>query len=281
MSLGVIGGLVLASFAPGQMLGEAPAPAGAAFDRYAGTVEARLAVEHRAGRLAGVAGTPEGESRMRRGERIIEPLRAPGVPGAMLHDWRGSAFAPGARAADFESLLRNFGAYPQVFAPQVLQARTLAADGDHVQGWMRVRQKHVITVVLDTTYDVQFARLDAGDGWSASRSTRVDEIADAGTSRERRLGPQEEHGFLWRIDTYWTWQERDGGLYLQVESVSLTRAIPAGLGWIVGPFVESVPRESLEFTLQAAVQALGSGSREPGSRRRATGQRSAVPGAER
>jgi hypothetical protein len=117
---------------------------------------------------------------------------------------------------------------------------------------MRVRQKHVIAVVIDTTYDVQFGRLDAQDQWSASRSTRVEEIEDAGTSRERALRPQEEHGFLWRINTYWTWQVRDGGQYVQVESVSLTRGIPTGLGWIVGPFVESVPRESLEFTLKAA-----------------------------
>jgi hypothetical protein len=95
-------------------------------------------------------------------------------------------------------------------------------------------------------------RFDAQDGWSVSRSTRVDEIADAGTSRERTLSPNDEHGFLWRINTCWTWQEADGGLYVQVESVSLTRGIPAGFGWIAGPFVESVPRESLEFTLRSA-----------------------------
>ena len=68
--------------------------------------------------------------------------------------------------------------------------------------------------------------------------------------------PSEEHGFLWRLNTYWSYEERDGGLYMQVESVSLTRAIPTGLGWAVGPFVESVPRESLEFTLRAACNAL-------------------------
>jgi hypothetical protein len=103
---------------------------------------------------------------------------------------------------------------------------------------------------------VQFGRLDAQDGWSASQSVRIAEVDDAGTSWERVRSPREEHGFLWRMNTYWSWEERDGGLYLQVESVSLTRGIPVGLGWVVRPFVESIPRESLEFTLKAACGAL-------------------------
>jgi hypothetical protein len=121
---------------------------------------------------------------------------------------------------------------------------------------MRVRQRHVITVVLDTTYDINFGRLDARRGYSTSRSTRISEIDAPGTGNEHALTPNEEHGFLWRLNTYWSYEERDGGLYMQIESVSLTRAIPTGLGWAIGPFVESVPRESLEFTLQSLCKAL-------------------------
>ena len=62
--------------------------------------------------------------------------------------------------------------------------------------------------------------------------------------------------FCGGMNTYWSYEERDGGLYMQVDSISLTRAIPAGLGWAVRPYVESVPRESLEFTLRAACNAL-------------------------
>jgi hypothetical protein len=119
-----------------------------------------------------------------------------------------------------------------------------------------VRQKHVITVVMDTAYDVTFARLDAQHGYSISRSTQISEIDAAGTASERVLRSSQEHGFLWRLNTYWSYQQRDGGLYMQIESVSLTRSIPTGLGWLIGPFVESVPRESLEFTLRATCNAL-------------------------
>jgi hypothetical protein len=109
---------------------------------------------------------------------------------------------------------------------------------------------------MDTSYDVTFARLDAQHGYSVSRSTRIAEIDSPGTSSERVLGPDEEHGFLWRMNTYWSFEERDGGLLMQIESVSLTRSIPRGLGWAVRPFVESVPRESLEFTLRSVCRAL-------------------------
>ena len=75
-------------------------------------------------------------------------------------------------------------------------------------------------------------------------------------AEKRVLGPDEEHGFLWRMNTYWSFEERDGRLLMQIESVSLTRSIPRGLGWAVRPFVESVPRESLEFTLRSVGRAL-------------------------
>jgi len=128
---------------------------------------------------------------------------------------------------------------------------------------MRVEQKHVITVVLDTKYDVSFEHggEDSGAGLGArgdsvSRSTHVDEIERPGTANEKALDANHEHGLLWRLNTYWSWEERDGGLYMQIETVSLTRSVPAGLGWAIGPFVESIPRESLEFTLKATAGAL-------------------------
>ena len=246
---------------PGRGLAEAPAAAVSVFNSYVGAVEGRLVEQHRSaeGFLAGAAGEAASEARLRRGDVIVEQMTPPvgaELPGAMLHHWRGTAFAAGAKAADFEKLLRDFGGYPKTFAPQVMEARTIAAEGDRVTGWMRVRERHGITVVLDSTYDVRFGRMDARDGWSASRSVRIAEVEDAGTSRERTLSSREEYGFLWRMNTYWSWEERDGGLYLQVESVSLTRGIPVGLGWVVRPFVESIPRESLEFTLRAACRAL-------------------------
>jgi len=222
-----------------------------AFNTYAAGIEARLAQQHRSPNTflvpANVAHS---------GDLVIEQLTPPTVPGAILHHWRGTAFAPGATAADFERLMRDFNSYPQHFSPEVLEARTLTQHNDRLQAFMRVRQHHIITVVMDTTYDVDFAHLDLRHGYSISRSTNISEVDGAGTSAERALTAAESHGFLWRQNTYWGYEQRDGGLYMQVESVSLSRSIPRGLGWAVRPFVESVPRESLEFTLRSACNAL-------------------------
>jgi len=248
--------LLLFLAAAGLAAEEPSAAALAAFNSYIARVEARLAQQHRspAAFLA-----PEDSSRLRQGELILEQLTPPagqGLPGALLHDWRGTAFVPGARAADFEYLMRNFPAYPQHYAPQVLQAKVLAHQGNEYQVVMRMRQKHILMVVMDATYDVTFGQLDALHEYSVSRATRIAEIDAPGTAKERTLPPSEEHGFLWRMNTYWACEERDGGLTIQVESVTLTRSIPSGLGWAIGPFIEDIPNESLEFTLSATRDAL-------------------------
>jgi hypothetical protein len=260
----LIGWLVLVT-APG-CFAEGPAPeAVAAFNSYVRGIELRLGQQHRLaeGFLASAASAPQSGVRIHGGELVVEQLTPAGgkaLPGAMLHHWRGTAFAPGATGADFERLMKDFNGFPRYFSPQVLQARVLTQKDDRLQAVMRVRQRHVITVVMDTTYDVMFGRLDERHGYSVSRSTRIAEIDSPGTGRERELRSDEQHGFLWRLNTYWSYEERDGGLYLQLESVSLTRSIPRGLGWVVQPFVESVPRESLEFTLRSTANGLRSGS---------------------
>jgi hypothetical protein len=239
---------------------EPTAAAVSAFNTYLHVVETRLSGQHRAqsGFLPPVGAGRDVNARLRNGELIVEKLTAVDLngEGAMVHDWRGAAFVKGATGEDFERLMKDFNAYPQRFGPQVVRARVLTGHGDDLRVVMRVRQKHVITVVMDTTYDIEFARLDAQHGWSDARSTQIDEVDGAGTKSERALSGAEEHGFLWRLNTYWSYEERDGGLYMQIESVSLTRAVPHGLGWVVGPFVESVPRESLELTLRSVCGAL-------------------------
>ena len=241
-----------------------PSPAAVAgFNSYIVQLESRLTRQHSPadGFLA-----PFDAARLRSGGVVIEqltPASGADLSGALLHHWRGTAFVPGARAVDLERLLRDYGGYPKVYAPQVVTARVLVQDGDHFRTTMSVIQKHVITVVLDTTYDIQFfpaaaapAAQPGAHGYSISHSTRVDEIAAPGTANEHALDASHEHGFLWRLDTYWSWEERDGGLYMQIETVSLTRSVPIGLGWAIGPFIESIPRESLEFTLRATANAL-------------------------
>jgi hypothetical protein len=258
----ILSGLIVLLGAGGRAFGEPSPAATSTYDTYVGKVEVRLAQQHRTmgGFLASVGSSAE-MARLQRGELVVDklaPANGPEQPGAMLHHWRATAFVPGATAADFERLMKDLSDYPKTYAPQVVKAKVISGQGDHLRVEMRVKEKHVITVVMDTAYDVEFGRLDARHGYSVSRSRKISEIDSPGTKNERVLTANEEHGFLWRQNTYWSYEERDGGLYMQIESVSLTRSIPSGLAWAVKPLVESVPLESLEFTLQSTFDALKS-----------------------
>ena len=246
--------LALAAVLPAHAA-EPTAAATAGFNNYVSRLEARLSSQHAS---ANYLALPADTQSLRSGQPLLENLApaAANLPSAMLHHWRGTAFVPGATAAAFDRLMRGYDAYPRIYSPQILSARILSHDADRYQITMRVAQKHVLTVVMDTDYDVAFSHPAAGRVASVSRSTQIAEIDSPGTARERALTPAESHGFLWRLNTYWSAEEHDGGLYIQIESVTLTRSIPTGLGWAIGPFIESVPRESLQFTLAATRNAL-------------------------
>lgn len=215
--LSIVGGLLISLLAVRCIPAQPPPEAVAAFHQYTLAVEERLFRQHEL-TAAFLITDPQEELRLRRRELIVEQLSPAAQPaGALLHHWRGTAFAPGATAAQLERMLRDFRAYPHVFAPQVVEARAQPLGSNGMQAMMRVRQKHVITVVMDASYDVIFGQHDSRDGYSTSRSTQVSEIDAPGTDHERALTEDEEHGFLWKLTTYWTYQQRDDGLYIQVE----------------------------------------------------------------
>lgn len=242
---------MLALDLPRALLADPPREAAAAFDAYCRGVEERLTNQHASGAyvLTGAASSDN--------LRIERIAATPDLPGsARLDHWRGVTFVPGATAAQFEDLLHNFSTYPTTFSPEVLSASAQTTGPHRLLATMRVRQHHVITVVLGATYDVTFSQPAPHRGYSLSRSQRITEIDSPNTPREHALSSASEHGFLWRLNTYWSWEERANGLVLQIETLSLSRSVPRGLGWIVGPYVDTIPRESLEFTLTHARNAL-------------------------
>jgi hypothetical protein len=113
-----------------------------------------------------------------------------------------------------------------------------------------------MTVVLDTDHEVHYRSLDRVRWVCRSCTTRISEVEHAGSPKERVLPPDTGHGFLWRLHSYWRFQERDGGVYVECRAISLTRDVPLGLGWIIEPIVQKLPKESLINTLVATRQAL-------------------------
>jgi hypothetical protein len=134
-------------------------------------------------------------------------------------------------------------------------------DGDYFRVFLRFRRHKVITVVLNTEHEVSYFRDAPGRAHSRSSAVRIAEVENPSKSDEREKPPGNDGGYLWRMETWWRMEERDGGVYVQSEVASLTRDIPTGLGWLVGPFVTSIPKETLAFTLGATRKAVKSASR--------------------
>jgi hypothetical protein len=178
------------------------------------------------------------------------------ISGGLIHDWTGIVFIPGISLAQALAALQDYDRDAEYYEPEVVKSKLLKRSGDDFHIYLRLKQVHIVTVVLDTEYDIHYTLLDATHAESRSSSSRIAEVENTGEPQERALPVGDDHGFLWRLNSYWRFYQADGGVYLQCNAVSLTRDVPAGLGWLIRPFIENVPRESLNFTLEATRKAL-------------------------
>jgi hypothetical protein len=194
------------------------------------------------------------------GDIRIEPVNGGTwqVAGGLMHHWRAAALVPGATPESMLALLRDYGNLARYYAPEVVSSRALRDNGEHATLAMRFRKQQIITVVMDAEFETESALADADRGYSISRSTHIWQVDHPDSPRERRLPEGTGDGFLWRINSYWSFAQTSRGLEIECEAVSLTRDVPAGLGWLIMPVIESLPRTSLEFTLRATKDALSS-----------------------
>jgi hypothetical protein len=233
------------------------------FDTYVKLTDAHNDEDRRRGtNLFWIDGLPEGERAqayewLKRGEVKMQKLETLQngekirCPGGMIHHWVGVAFIPAVRLQDVLAVLQDYDHHAQYYAPDVEQSKIESHDDDHFVVFLRFRRHKVIIVVLNTRHDVHYFRDSGTREHSRSSAIRIVEVENADKSNEREKPPGDDGGYLWRMETWWRMEERDGGVYVQSEVVSLTRDIPAGLGWLIGPFVTSIPKETLTFTLQA------------------------------
>ena len=227
-----------------------------AFDRYIRQADQRMAARKT---FLWADESPDRAGRVLHGEVVVEPAgnraQTP-VPDGIVHDWIGGVFLPGVSLARTMALMRDYDHQKDFYRPEMLDSRTLEHDGDHYRVYMRLVKKMVLTVVLDTEHDVQYVPVDASRWQSSSRSTRIAEVDKPGRPGEHDLAPGTGQGFLWRLNSYWRFEGRDDGTWVECEAISLTRDIPTGLGWLVQPIIQDLPRQSLENTLRETRAAL-------------------------
>jgi len=196
---------------------------------------------------------------VRKGEIAVENLagkRPIGITGGLIHDWVGTVFIPGVNMQKLLGLLQDYDRHKSVYKPEVIGSKTLSREGDHFRIRFRLMKKKVLTVVLDTDYDVIYRHVDPRRCFSRSITTRMAEVENAGGQDERVGPPDTGHGFMWRLSTYWLMVEQDGGVYVECRAVSLSRGVPIGLNWMIQPIIGGLPRESLENTLRITRETL-------------------------
>jgi hypothetical protein len=204
--------------------------------------------------------SPDRAARVRRGEVVVAPVVGHGteaVPHGLVHDWIGAILIPGATVDTLRAVVHDYDNYQQLYQPVVTSSRTLACT-DTTQEFQMVWRRKVLFVsaAMQGHYQAHDVMLDPHRGYSLAEAVEVREIEGAGHPGERLLPPDTGNGFIWRIRSLARYEERDGGVYLELEAMALTRDIPASLAWVAKPVVNHLSINSLTTTLRQTRDAV-------------------------
>lgn len=206
--------------------------------------------------------TPAQDAQVRGGEILATPLADRGVvavPDGLIHDWVGSMFVPGATLEDLFSILHDYDHYRDYFAPTVADSKSLSPQGAERRFSMLWRHKVLfVDAAVEGDYEACDFQVDDRLWYSISAMTRVQEIENYGQGSAHLLPPDQGNGFLWRLHSIARYEERDGGVYVELEAIALTRNIPFTLRWLVTPLVARLSRDSLVTSLRQTRDAVES-----------------------
>jgi hypothetical protein len=238
-----------------------------AWDDYIGSADLRMQA-----RLNGqqhflwVDEAPGRNTAVRRGKPLVAPGNGDGVvsvPGGLIHDWIGAAFIPGATLTSVRAIFRNYDSYKEYYKPVVADSRRLPCNGAD-ERFSMIWQHRVLFVsaAIEGQYQIHHVEVDPHRGYSIATTMQMREIESYGQPSERYLAPGEGNGFIWRMHSIARYEQRDGGVYLELEAIALTRDIPGSLRWLVSPIVNHLSINSLTTTLQQTRHAVQSARHE-------------------
>jgi hypothetical protein len=239
-----------------------------AYDRYVAATEARINSEERpTGTFLFVDGQPSEAMngsyvKLRNGEVLVEKMETKGpgvssdVPGGMVHHWIGIVFIPGTTLAQVLPIVQDYDRRAELYKPEVSASHMISRQGDDYRFFLRLYQKRFTTVVFDSEYVSHWGKVGSKKAYSHCISTKIAEVKDPDRPDGEEWPVGHGRGYLWRLNTYWRFEERDGGVYMQCEAVALTRDIPVVLGWLIKPLVTKIPRESLNRALGQTRRAV-------------------------
>jgi hypothetical protein len=207
---------------------------------------------------------PGQAARLRRGDIVVLPVgpHVPmKVPSGLIHDWAGAAFIPDVSVPDVLRVVRDYGRYQDIYRPNVLDSKPMVTNDWEDRFSLLLMNKSVIArTALDSDYRSCYTRLDDRRWYSIAETTRIQEVADYGASSQRTLPENQGSGLIWRLYSVTRFEERDGGVYVEVEAVALSRDVPGSLRWLVDPIVRRISRSALTTSLQQTQDAVRPGT---------------------
>jgi hypothetical protein len=207
-----------------------------------------------------VDGSPDRLRQVRAGEILVTAVgeRTPRrIPSGLIHHWMGVAFIPGAKIDNVFDVVRNYGRYKEFYNPVVMDSKTVNQSASLDKFSVLLMNKAFLSKsALDSEFESFYTQVDGKRWYGVAASTQVQEIHGYGQSGEHRLPPNEGSGYIWRLYSIMRFEERDGGVYLEVEAMALSREIPASLHWLVDPIVQRVSKGSLTTSLRQTQEAV-------------------------
>ena len=234
-----------------------------AFDQYVQQVKARLHARTRPGAtFLWIDESPERKEAVRHGEILVTPIgeRCPKpVANGLIHDWIADIFLPDTTLTDVMSVVRDYDQYPKFYKPYVIEAKPLSKDAQEDRFSMMLLNKSIFQrTALDNDYQTNYVWLSPTRIYSVSHTTRVQEIDNLGQSSQREMPVDTGNGYVWRLYSISKMEEGEGGVYLELEAVLLSRDIPAAFHWFVDPIVRRVSKDAMITTLQQTSAAVHS-----------------------
>ena len=207
---------------------------------------------------------PGQAARLRRGDVAVLPA-APNVPvkvpSGLVHDWTGAIFIPNVSLRDVIRVVRDYEQYHTVYHPAVVRSKSLdRSDWEDRFSMVVMNKSFVASRVFESDYRSTFTRLDEKRWYSTSESTRVQEILEYDSPSQCTLPEGHGTGVIWRLYSVARYEERDGGVYIELEAIALSRDIPGALRWLVDPIVRRVSQSSIAISLQQTAEAIRSGT---------------------
>jgi hypothetical protein len=197
---------------------------------------------------------PDRVSKLQNGEILVAPAGGQNprkIPGGMIHHWIGAAFLPSAKLDGVVEITRAYDRYKEFYQPSVLESKSIASNGDEDRFSMVLMNRALfLKSAIDAEYRATNVRLDRGRFYSLSTTTRVQEIEDFGQPGVHRVPEGQGGGYIWKVFNITRMEQRDGGVYVELETIVLSRQIPGAVRLVVDPVVRRVARSSMLTSMQ-------------------------------